>query len=269
MARFDFAGKVILITGASSGIGRELARQVAARGAQLCLNGRNVERLEAAKQECELLGAKAVAVRADVSRKEECERLVHACVEAFGRVDALVNNAGITMWARFDEIQDLAPIERIMQTNFFGSLYCTYYALPYLKETQGEIVGISSLTGKAGVPTRSAYAASKHAMAGFFDTLRIELEGTGVTVTMIYPGFVKSEVRQRAVGPDGKPLEASPVKEGEVMPVETCARIIVRAMSKRQREVVMTFRGKAGLWLKLIAPNLVDRIARRAIETGK
>lgn len=269
MARFEFPNKVILITGASSGIGTELARQLAARGAWLCLAARRADRLEAVKAECEGLGGRAIALPTDVRQQDQCVKLVQGCVEAYGRLDALVNNAGVTMWARFDEISDLNPVEQIMQTNYFGSVYCTHAALPYLKQTHGLIVGISSLAGRNGVPTRSAYAASKHAMAGFFDTLRIELAGSGVSVTMIYPGFVTSEVREHAFGPNGKPLEKSPVREGEVMPVETCARLIVRAMSRRQREEVMTLRGKAGLWLKLIAPGLVDRIALKAIQTGK
>ena len=269
MERFDFQNKAILITGASSGIGRELAHQLAAKGAWLALAGRNVEHLEAAKTECESRGGRAIAIPTDVSQPDQCEALVRRSMEAYGRIDALVNNAGITMWARFDEVNDLNTFEQIMRVNYFGSLYCTRYALPYIKRTRGEIVGISSLTGKAGVPTRSAYAASKHAMAGFFDSLRIELAGTGVTVTMIYPGFVASEVRQRALGPDGKPLGQSPVREGEVMPVETCARLIVQAMSRRQREMVMTLRGKLGQWLKLIAPGLVDRIALQAIQSGR
>ena len=160
-------------------------------------------------------------------------------------------------------------IEQIMRVNYFGSVYCTYYALPYLKQTKGQIVAISSLTGKAGVPTRSAYAASKHAMAGFFDTLRIEIAEYGVGVTMIYPDFVSSEVRERALGPDGQPLRQSPVREKEVMPVETCAQMIIRAMEQRKRELIMTLRGRVGQWLKLIAPSVVDRIALRAINKGR
>jgi short-subunit dehydrogenase len=269
MAHFDFKDKVVIITGGSRGIGRELARQLAARGAWLCLAARDEERLKAVQAECEQLGGKAVYIVTDVCEQAQCERLIRGCAETYGRIDALVNNAGVTMWARFDKVITLAPFETIMQTNYFGGVYCTYNALPHLKQSRGMIVGISSLTGLNGVPTRSAYAASKHAMAGFFDTLRIELAETGVSVTIIYPGFVKSEVRARAFGPDGNQLGTSPVQEGQVMPVETCARIILRAMERRKREEVMTLRGKLGLWLKLIAPGLVDRIALRAIQRGR
>ncbi len=269
MDPFEFHQKVIVITGASSGIGRELAHQLAAQGAWLCLAARTEKRLEEAKAECESLGGRALVLPTDVRQQEQCEAMVRGCVDEYGRIDALINNAGVTMWARFEEVGDLSPFEQIMQTNYFGSMYCTHYALPYLKQSRGLIVGVSSLAGRNGIPTRSAYAASKHAMAGFFDTLRIELAGSGVSVVMIYPGFVSSEVRQRAYGPDGKPLGKSPVREGEVMSTETCARLILRAMHKRQREVVMTARGKLGLWLKLIAPGLVDRIALKAIQGGK
>jgi short-subunit dehydrogenase len=269
MAKNNFKDKVVMITGASSGIGRELAHQLAAQGAWLSLAARDAQRLETVVIECRTLGGKAIAVRTDVSDPAQCEAWVRKTIEHFQGIDVLVNNAGITMWANFADIQDLDIPEKIMRVNYLGSLYCTHFALPYLEQTKGLIVGISSLTGKTGVPTRSAYAASKHAMAGFFDSLRIELAPSGVGVSMIYPGFVASEVRQRAFGPDGKPLGESPVKEGEVMPVEVCARLIVRAMSRRQRELVMTLRGKLGLWLKLIAPALVDRIAAQAIRSGK
>jgi len=269
MAKFDFKDKVVIITGASSGIGRELAHQLADREAWLVLAARDIVRLQSVKAECDPLGGKAIAIQTDVSLPEQCERMVQQTVEAFGRIDGLVNNAGMTMWAEFEQVSDLGIFEKIMRTNYLGSVYCTHFALPYLKQSQGQIVGISSLTGKAGVPTRSGYAASKHAMVGFFDSLRIELAPYGVTVTMVYPGFVSSEVRTRAFGPDGKPLETSPVREGEVMTVETCARRIVRAIEKRKREEVMTLRGKVGQWIKLIAPALVDRIARQAIEAGK
>ena len=269
MTPVDYKEKVVIITGASSGIGRELAFQLADQGAWLALAGRNVERLEAARSECERSGGKAIAIPTDICFPTQCADLVRGCVEAYGRIDALVNNAGITMWATFEEVSDLSIFEQIMRVNYLGSIYCTHFALPYLILTNGQVVGISSLTGKAGVPTRSGYAASKHAMVGFFDSLRIEVEPYGVSVTMVYPGFVASNVRARAFGPDGKPLGNSPVREGEVMKVETCAHLIVDAMTKRKREEVMTLRGKLGQWLKLIAPRLVDRIASQAIKAGK
>ena len=265
----EFLENVVIITGASAGIGRELALQLAEQGAWLALASRNAEKLEEVASQCRQRGGKAVVVQTDVSRQSHCKHLIERTAAAYGRIDTLINNAGITMWSSFDDIRDLAFIRQIMSVNYFGSVYCTYYALPYLKETQGRLVGISSLAGKTGVPTRSGYAASKHAMTGFFDTLRIELAEDGVSVTMIYPGFVATEIRQRAFGPDGKPLGKSPIREDKAMTAETCARSIVQAAAHRKREVVMTLRGRLGLRLKLVAPGLVDRFARKAIENDR
>jgi short-subunit dehydrogenase len=154
-----------------------------------------------------------------------------------------------------------------MDVNYMGAVRCTHYALPHLKASRGRIAGIASLTALTGVPTRTGYAASKHAMRGFFDSLRIELAGSGVTVTMVYPGFVATGIRENATGPDGKPALLDPVDPAQVMSVDECARIAIAAIEGRRREAVLTARGKMALWLKLLAPALVDRIARRAIET--
>lgn len=260
---------VVVITGASKGIGAELAVQLAERGALLALAARNVQELEAVAERCRAKGAKAIAVACDVAVEKDCQNLMTSTALAFGRIDTLVNNAGATMWARFEDIDDLSILQRIMQVNYMGSVYCTRHALRYLKVSKGRLVGVCSLAGRTGVPTRTGYAASKHAMTGFFDSLRIELDGSGVSVTMVYPGFVSTGIRENATGPDGKPIQVSPVKEGEVMGVEECARLIVGAMEARKREVIMTARGKIGLWLKLVAPGMIDRIAKRAIETGR
>jgi short-subunit dehydrogenase len=266
-----FRGNVVVLTGASAGIGREMALQLAAQGARLVLAARVADKLEEVAAECRARGAEAIAVSTDVGDEAQCRVLIERAVEAYGRIDTLVNNAGIGMWARFDEMRDLAPFERIMRVNYLGSVYPTYYALPHLKQTRGRIVAVNSLTGLTGVPTRSGYAASKHAMAGFFDSIRIELADDGVTVTQVFPGFVATEIRERAFGPDGRPLGAgnSPVREREVMTAEECARQIIAVAGARKRELVMTLRAKVGAKLKLVSPALVDRIARRAIEQGK
>jgi short-subunit dehydrogenase len=271
MAAPVFRENVVVITGASAGIGRALARQLAAQGAWLVLAARDAAKLDEAAEECRALGGRAVAVPMDVGDEAQCRALIDRAVVELGRIDTLVNNAGIGMWARFDQVTDLGIFERIMRINYLGSVYCTSHALPHLKRTRGRLVAMGSLTARTGVPTRSGYAASKHAMAGFFDSIRIELEDDGVTVTQIHPGFVATEIRERAFGPDGRPLGTgnSPVREKEVMSPEECARITLAAMAKRRREVIMTPRAKLGMWLKLISPAAVDRIARRAIEHGK
>lgn len=210
-----------------------------------------------------------MAIPTDVSVEAQCNNMVQRTVEKYGRIDNLINNAGITIWAKFEDMQTLEPFEQVMRVNYLGSLYCTYYALPYLKETQGRIVAISSLAGKTGVPFRSGYSASKFALSGFFETLRIEVAPYGVSVTLIFPDFVQTGTRLQAFGPDGKPLKRSPVREGEVMPVEEAGKIILKAVAKRKREEIMSARGKIGMWVKLIAPGLIDRIAKRAVERGK
>ena len=261
---------VTIITGASKGIGAELARQLAAKpDAKLVLAARNETELQEVADRCKALGASVITVKADVAREHDCQTIMTGALLAFGRIDVLVNNAGATMWARFEDIDDLEVLARIMQVNYMGAVYCTRHALPHLRASGGLIVGISSLAGLVGVPTRTGYSASKHAMTGFFDSLRIELADSGVDVTLIHPGFVATGIRENATGPDGKPILVSPVKEGEVMKVEDCAARIVKAIERRERQVVMTARGKVGRWLRLLAPGLVDRIARRAIERGR
>lgn len=263
-----FHENVTIITGASRGIGRALALQLADQGAWLALAARDAVQLEQAAQACHERGGRAVAIQTDVAERVQCQRLVEGAVTEYGRLDTLVNNAGVTMWAYFDQMQDLAPLERVMQVNYFGSVYCTEAALPHLKKSRGRIVVTCSLAGKAGVPTRSGYAASKHALAGFFNTLRIELAPSGVSVTIVYPDFVASETRQRAFGPDGQPLGQSPVQESKVMSAETCARLIVQAAASRRREQ-MQGRGRLLQYLLPFAPGLIDRMALRAIQTGR
>jgi short-subunit dehydrogenase len=264
-----FHENVVIITGASRGIGRELALQLANQGAWLALGARNIDKLEEVAEICRMHGGKALTVQTDVAEEADCKNLIERTVETYGRIDTLVNNAGISTWALFEESKDLSMYEKVMRVNYLGSVYCTHYALPYLKETRGRLVAISSLAGKSGVPTRSGYAASKHAQVGFFDTLRIELKLTGVTVTVSYPDFVATDIRRLALGTDGKPLMQSPVQEDKIMSVETSVGYLVRAMEKRKRQDVQTLRGHLGQWIKLIAPSLIDKIALNAITKGK
>ena len=265
----SFRDKVVIVTGASHGIGAHVATQLAAQGAMLVLAARRPPELEQTAAACRAAGADALVVPTDVTSDAECARLIAAAIAKFGRIDMLVNNAGLGMWSRVDAVHDLTVFDRVMKVNYFGAVYCTVHALPHLKQSRGRIVCVSSLAGRTGVPLRSGYAASKHAMAGFFDSLRIELADTGVTVTIVNPGFVGTGTQGRNLGADGAPLGVSPVNAAAVMTPEECARITVAAAAARKREVVMTARGKVGLWLKLFAPGLVDRITAKAIARGK
>jgi short-subunit dehydrogenase len=256
----------IILTGASEGIGRALALELAGRGARLALAARDRQRLESLAQECRGRGADARALPTDVTSSQDCEWLVNETVAAFGGIDVVVHNAGITMWSRFDALADLSIFERIMEVNYLAPVRLTALALPHLKRSKGLLVAVASLAGLTGVPERSGYAASKHALIGFFDSLRIELAGSGVDVSVIAPDFVLSEIHKRAIGPDGEPLGESPMVKTRIMTAEDCAARIARAIDKRERLVLMSTRGKLGRWLKLLAPSMIDRIAAKAIR---
>jgi short-subunit dehydrogenase len=259
-------GRRIILTGASEGIGRALALELAARGARLALAARDRDRLESLAQECRGRGGDALAVPTDVTNSQDLEWLVAETLKTFGGLDAVVHNAGITMWSRFEALADLSIFERVMEVNYHAPVRLTSLTLPHLRRTRGLIVAVASLAGLTGVPERSAYAGSKHALIGFFDSLRIELAGSGVDISVIAPDFVVSEIHKRAIGPDGEPLGTSPMQQSKIMTAEECARRIVRAMEKRQRLLLMSPRGKLGRWLKLLAPSLIDRLAARAIR---
>lgn len=259
-------GRRIIVTGASEGIGRALALQLASRGARLALAARDRERLESLAQECRARGADVRALPTDVTNQQDCEWLVDETVKAFGGIDVFVHNAGITMWSRFDALEDLSVFERVMEVNYFAPVRLTALALPHLKDSRGLVVAVASLAGLTGVPERSAYAASKHAVIGFFDSLRIELAGSGVDVSVVAPDFVVTEIHKRAIGPDGEPLGKSPMVQSKIMTADSCASRIVRAIEKRERLVLMSARGRLGRWLKLIAPSVIDRIAAKAIR---
>jgi short-subunit dehydrogenase len=257
---------VIIITGASSGIGNHLALKLAGQGAWLSLAARNIEHLEEVAKECHQLGGKAIIIPTDVADQAQCKNLIERTIEKYGRIDTLINNAGFGLASRFDELHDLKIFEQIIRVNFLGSVYCTHYALPYLKETKGRLVGICSLRGKFPSATADGYGASKHAMAEFFESLRIELVDSGVSVTIIYPNWVSTGISKRALRSDGMPTGEISIHEKNAMSAETCSQIIVEAVTKRKREVIMTLEGKVGLWLQLIAPKILDQIIRK--KTG-
>lgn len=261
--------KVIILTGASDGIGAEMARQLAARGGAgvaLVLAARNQAMLDAVAGECAALGAHTLTVATDVGVQAQCRHLVQAAVDRFGRIDALINNAGRSAHALFEDVADLGWYEDLMRVNLWGSVWCTHAALPHLKAAKGSIVAVSSLAGLVGVPGRSAYGASKFAMTGFFESLRAELKNAGVSVTTAYPGVVATRIRHHGYNAQGGMLGTSSLKEDDAMPVDECARLIIVGMEGRKREVVMTAKGKLGRFLKLIAPGLVENMALRAVS---
>lgn len=262
---------VFVITGASDGIGAEMARQLAAShraDGALVLAARNDDALNLVAAQCRALGAQALVVQTDVSVESQCRALIGATVEQFGRIDALVNNAGMSAQALFSDVraEDLGWYEQLMRVNHWGAVWCTHAALPHLKASRGHIVAVSSLAGLVGVPGRTAYSATKFAMTGFFEALRAELGSAGVSVTTAYPGVVATQIRYRGYNAAGVAAGSSGLKEDDAMSVEECARLILDGMRRREREVVMTAKGKLGRLLKILAPGLVEKMALNALK---
>lgn len=265
MSNQRFSDQTVLVTGASEGIGRAMAQHLAGAGANLILGARNDQRLDDIASQCRELGAQVLALRTDVSQEEDCQRLVEAGVERFGTLDTLVCNAGRTMWARFEDLESLDVFPLLLQVNLMGAVNCTRHALPALRRSQGRVVAVASATGLTGVPERTAYAASKHAVVGFFDSLRIELRGSGVSVTVAAPDFVLTQTHKRAIGADGVALGDSPMQEGKLLSAERCAELILGAAWGRKRLCLTSSRTRLGLLLKPFVPGLLDRIAADAI----
>jgi short-subunit dehydrogenase len=251
--------KVVIITGASSGIGKALAFEMAARKAKVVIAARSADKLAAIEAEIAKSGAQVLAVKTDVSLEVDCKRLISAALERFGRIDILVNNAGVSMRALFVDL-DLEVIRHLMGVNFWGTIYCTKYALPYLLKANGTVVGVSSVAGFKGLPGRTGYTASKFAMQGFLETLRIENRKTGLHVLIACPGFTSSNIRNTALAADGSLQGESPMDEKSLMPAEEVAVRIANAIRKRKRIVVMTSLGYWTVFVNKLFPFFVDRM---------
>ena len=262
-----FHKKSIITTGASSGLGAALALELARRGANLALFSPEAEQQEEVASRCRQLGGEAVAVIGDVTNPEDCKRLADECAGRFGGVDYLVANAGISMWTSFEEVEDLEIFRRLTEVNYLGAVNCIYHALPHLKNSRGMIVAITSIQAKIGVPKHTGYVASKHALQGFCEALRLELKDAGVDILTVLPHWISgTDLRKRAVGRDGGILgRAARKHSGDAIPVDEACRAIVRAMEKRQRELVMPAKLKALLWLSLLSPRIADVLIERAV----
>ncbi|TGK23215.1 SDR family oxidoreductase [Leptospira yasudae] len=260
--------QVILITGASEGIGRELSLLYAKRKAKLVLASRNQNALEDLASESERMGAQALAVQTNVSSSEDCKNLIEQAVKKYGRIDILINSAGISMSASFDSLQDLSVFQKLMAVNYLGVVHTSYYALPYLKKSQGMIVNISSLQGKTGFPRSTGYSASKFAVQGFSDSLRIELMGAGVDVLVVSPGPISTKMNFRKFDANGIIVQEEDPKEGRrnIMSPGECASLVAKSISKRERELIMTFGGKLIPWVRLFSPAFVDRMIANAVK---
>jgi dehydrogenase/reductase SDR family member 7B len=251
--------KVIIITGASSGIGRALALECANRGAKLALVARNGEKLAGTGEELTKMKADFILLKADVSMESDCRNAIEKTMAKYSRIDVLVNNAGISMRALFEET-DLSVLHRLMDTNFWGTVYCTKYALTYLLKSKGSLVGVSSIAGFKGLPGRAGYTASKAAMQGFLDVLRMENMKKGLHVLLACPGFTASNIRKVALSKDGSAQGETPLDEGKLMTSEAVAVKIADAIEKRKRTLILTTQGRLTILLNKFFPSMMDKV---------
>ncbi len=252
----SFQNKIIVITGASSGIGKALALGFLTQGAKVALCARNLGKLQEAFSDID--NNNLLLVAADVSQENDCKDFVRAVIEKWGAIDALINNAGISMRALFEEVE-LDVLRNLMDINFWGTVYMSKYALPSILKSKGIITGISSIAGYRGLPARTGYSSSKFAMQGFLESLRTEMLHTGVHVMWVSPGFTASNIRNTALSASGDAQKETPLAEDKLMSAEECAERIIKAMTQRKRTVVMTTQGKLAVWLNKWIPSFVDK----------
>lgn len=260
--------KVIIITGASSGIGKALAFSFGREGAKIVITGRKEAPLLAVSRELTQQGIENFAFVSDVSIEADNIEMVKKTVEQYGKIDVLINNAGISMRSMFADC-DLNVIKKVMDINFYGTVYATKYALPYIKTTKGSIVGVSSIAGYRGLPVRSGYSASKFAVNGFLEALRTELLHTGVHVLTACPGFTASNIRVASLGSDGNSKGESMRDEGNMMSSEEVADRILKAVENRDRDMVLTLQGKAIILINKLFPKLADKLTFNALAKEK
>jgi short-subunit dehydrogenase len=254
--------KVVIITGASSGIGLATAREFARIGAKVVLAARRANLLKEIENELKNNGYEVVSFYTDVTVESDCKALIEKTIEKYGRIDILINNAGISMRAIFGEVE-ISVLKRLFDVNFWGAVHCTKYALPYLIESKGTVVGMSSLAGIFGLPARTGYSASKYALHGFLEALRIENLHNGLHVMIMCAGFTKSDIRKKALTADGTPQGYTPRVEEKMMMPEEVANELIRAIKRRRNLVILTLEGKMTYIVKLFAPWLVERVAYR------
>lgn len=255
-----FKNKVVVITGGSEGIGRALVNIFLQNGAKVATCGRNFDKLYQLQT---LYPNKPLLTHAaDVSKENECHQFIQKVIKVYGTIDVLINNAGISMRALFQETE-VETLQKLMDVNFWGAVFCTKSALPFIIENKGIIVGISSIAGFRGLPGRSGYSASKFALNGWLEAIRTELADTGVHVLTACPGFTSSNIRKVALNKDAKPEAESLMKEEKMMSSEDCASHIFNAMDQRKRTLILTNQGKEAVWLNKMLPSLADKLIRK------
>jgi short-subunit dehydrogenase len=252
-----FQDKVVIITGASSGIGEATAREFARNGSKVVLAARSEIKLARIVNEIKSENGRACYAVTDVSKESDCKKLIETAVSEYGTIHILINNAGLSMRAVFDDV-DIRVLHRLMDVNFWGTVYCTKYALPYLVENKGSLVGVSSIAGFHGLPGRTGYSASKFAIHGFLETLRIENLKRGLHVMVIAPGFTSSDIRIHALIADGTEQGESPREEGKLMSPEYVAKWILKGIRKKKRNKLLTWAGRLTALFQRIIPKTID-----------
>ncbi len=255
-----FSNKVVAITGGTDGIGKALVDAMIKAGAKVATCARNHDKIY--NLQLEYTNVLLHAVVCDVSKEQECKRFIDSTIETFGGIDILINNAGISMRALVNDM-DVDVIRKVMDINFYGSVYCTKFALPSLLERKGIIVGVSSIAGYRGLPGRSGYSASKFALQGWLESLRTELLNKEVHVMWVCPGFTTSNIRNAALNEEGKTKGESPMDEDNMMSAAECALYILHAIEKRKRTLVLTFTGKRTVFMNKFFPGLADKFAHK------
>ena len=263
-----FRDKSVVITGASSGLGAALAEEFARLGARLTLFSRTVEDLQTVAARCRDHGAEAAVVVGDVTSSEDCQRLATTAVEHNGGINCLVANAGLSMWSDFDQVEDLDIFRHLTEVNYLGAVNCIHAALPHLRATSGMVVAITSIQAKIGVPQHTGYVASKHALQGFCDALRLEQQGMGVGVLTVLPHWLRgTQLRSNALGGSGHRLGPSSRKHSsESVTLEAASRAIVKAAGRRQRSLVIPWKLKLLLWLNMVRPQWAEGFIERAMN---
>ena len=252
-------GKAVIITGGSSGIGKALGEVFGKQGSKVLITGRNKAELDEAVQELLRKGIDVAGCQADVSIEADNQRMASEAIRLFGKIDILINNAGITMRSLFEEV-DLDVVKKVMDINFYGVLYATKCCLPEIIKNKGSVIGISSVAGYRGLPGRTGYSASKFALNGFLEVLRTEMLKKDVHVLTACPGFTTSNIRKRSLTKDGSLQGDSPRDENKMMSAEDCAQHIYKATVKRKNIIVLTVEGKFTVLLNKWFPGLMDRI---------
>jgi len=253
----SFKDKVVIVTGASSGIGEAIAREFSIYGSKVVLAARSEDKLSIITNDISIYNSNVFYVVTDVAREEDCKNLIEKTLDKFGAIDILVNNAGISMRASFLDV-DLKVLHRLMDVNFWGTVYCTKFALPYLIEKKGSLVGVSSVAGFHGLPGRTGYSASKFAIHGFLETIRIENLKKGLHVMVIAPGFTTTDIRRHALLANGEEQGESPRDEHKLMPAEYVAKWVIKGIRKKKRNKLMTWEGRLTALFQRILPGLVD-----------